>query len=107
MLAKVKIRLGLTNNTDKDDLIGLTIQQATDSILLYISEEEIPAKLKSVTEEVACAIFRRVGAEGISSEQVDTVNQTYANNALSNYYEILDKYITNRDKIASRKVKFY
>lgn len=103
----VKIRLQLSANVDKDALLEILVKEAINNILLYVGEDVLPTKLEGVCENLTCAVYRKVGAEGMKSETVDSVTYTYAENALISFIPFLDKYISNRDNISSRVVRFY
>jgi len=107
VFANVKIRLQLSDNINKDTLLEILVKEAIDNILLYIGEDILPIKLEGVCENLTCAVYRKVGAEGMKTETVDSVTYTYTENALISFIPLLDKYISNRDNISSRKARFY
>lgn len=107
ILNNVKIQLQLDETINKDELLALLVKRAINSINLYTGDSVLPETLESICEDVVCAMYRKVGTEGITGETVDTVSYTYAENALAGFYPVLNRYIENRDKISSRVVKFY
>ena len=46
-----------------------------------------------MAEEIAIKRFRKIGAEGIKSKQIDVIRKDFDENILSEYIVTLDKYI--------------
>ena len=91
-LNRIKIKLGL-NGGNKDELLTVLFDDASNLVCTYINSDVLPNKLSWMAEEIAIKRFRRIGAEGIKSKQIDVIQKTFDENILSEYIVALDKYI--------------
>ena len=91
-LNRIKIKLGL-NDGNKDELLTVLFDDASNLVCTYINSDVLPNKLSWMAEEIAIKRFRRIGAEGIKSKQIDVIQKTFDENILSEYIVALDKYI--------------
>ena len=89
---RLKIKLGL-NDGFKDELLTVLFDDASNLVCTYINSDVLPNKLSWMAEEIAIKRFRRIGAEGIKSKQIDVIQKTFDENILSEYIVALDKYI--------------
>lgn len=103
MLEQVKLILGLSDSNEKDELIETIIDIVEKPVLLYINELELPLELHFIVMELAVARYNRLGSEGLTSEKIDVISNTYQADTLSPYYAILNEY--NRNK-GGKKVVF-
>ena len=91
-LNRIKIKLGL-NDGDKDELLTVLFDDASNLVCTYINSDVLPNKLSWMAEEIAIKRFRKIGAEGIKSKQIDVIRKDFDENILSEYIVTLDKYI--------------
>lgn len=91
-LNRIKIKLGL-NDGDKDELLTVLFDDASNLVCTYINSDVLPKKLSWMAEEIAIKRFRKIGAEGIKSKQIDVIRKDFDENILSEYIVTLDKYI--------------
>lgn len=101
-LDNVKIILSINDNS-KDELLTILLENAANTICVYINADKLPEKLNFVAEELAVARYRKIGSEGVSTEKIDVVTTTYSVNDLSRYKDILEMHKEN--KTGGRKVK--
>lgn len=76
---------------------------ASSLVKLRISQDIIPTILEDIVMDIALARYERFGSEGVSSESVDAVSQSYHDNYLLPYENILEEYVRQTQK----QVKFY
>ena len=91
-LNRIKIKLGL-NDGNKVELLTVLFDDASNLVCSYINSDVLPNKLSWMAEEIAIKRFRRIGAEGIKSKQIDVIQKTFDENILSEYIVAIDKYI--------------
>ena len=91
-LNRIKIKLGL-NDGNKDELLTVLFDDASNLVCTYINSDVLPKKLSWMAEEIAIKRFRKIGAEGIKSKQIDVIRKDFDENILSGYIVTLDKYI--------------
>jgi hypothetical protein len=91
-LNRIKIKLGL-NDGNKDELLTVLFDDASNLVCTYINSDVLPNKLSWMAEEIAIKRFRKIGAEGIKSKQIDVIRKDFDENILSEYIVTLDKYI--------------
>lgn len=91
-LNRIKIKLGL-NDGNKDELLTVLFDDASNLVCTYINSDVLPNKLSWMAEEIAIKRFRKIGAEGIKSKQIDVIKKDFDENILSEYIVALDKYI--------------
>lgn len=91
-LNRIKIKLGL-NDGNKDELLTVLFDDASNLVCTYINSDVLPQKLSWIAEEIAIKRFRRIGAEGITSKQIDVIKKDFDNNIISEYIVALDRYI--------------
>ena len=75
MLEKVKLLLGITDNT-KDDLLTLLIEQAVEEAIVYTHNECVDELNTSIIQMVVYK-YNRIGTEGVDSEGYSGVSFQY------------------------------
>lgn len=103
ILERVKTILKLQDDSN-DDLLTILIENAISTICIYLNVNSFPANLACVAEELAVARYRKIGAEGISTEKIDELSTTYSVNDLSRYKDILNTYKDNNG-LSGKKLK--
>lgn len=76
MLEKIKIRLGIEDNS-KDLLVLELIQDATNEILDYINMKTIPENNLGIVKDLVIFKYNRIESEGILSESYSGVSQSF------------------------------
>lgn len=76
MLNKVKLLLGLTDET-KDDLLTILIEQAIDEALTYTHQDCVD-ELNTAIIQMVVYKYNRIGTEGVESEGYSGVSFNYA-----------------------------
>ena len=75
MLEKVKLLLGIADNT-KDDLLTLLIEQAVEEAIVYTHNECVDELNTSIIQMVVYK-YKRIGTEGVDSEGYSGVSFQY------------------------------
>ena len=75
MLEKVKLLLGIADNT-KDDLLTLLIEQAVEEAIVYTHNESVDELNTSIIQMVVYK-YNRIGTEGLDSEGYSGVSFQY------------------------------
>ncbi len=75
MLEKVKLLLGIADNT-KDDLLTLLIEQAIEEAIVYTHNECVDELNTSIIQMVVYK-YNRIGTEGVDSEGYSGVSFQY------------------------------
>ena len=98
-LDRLRIKLSLTDN-EQDALLEILLEDASNSICLYISEETLPDKLKWIAEEITVKRYRRIGSEGLRAESIDVIKNDFESNPIGQYRKFLDEYKASKGKRA-------
>lgn len=75
MLERVKLLLGIADNT-KDDLLTLLIEQAVEEAIVYTHNECVDELNTSIIQMVVYK-YNRIGTEGVDSEGYSGVSFQY------------------------------
>ena len=75
MLEKVKLLLGIADNT-KDDLLTLLIEQAVKEAIVYTHNECVD-ELNTAMIQMVVYKYNRIGTEGVDSEGYSGVSFQY------------------------------
>lgn len=75
MLEKVKLLLGIADNT-KDNLLTLLIEQAVEEAIVYTHNECVDELNTSIIQMVVYK-YNRIGTEGVDSEGYSGVSFQY------------------------------
>ena len=103
-LERIKTILGLSvDDKSKDALLTDLSENAMNTIIVYLGVKDFPAQLNFIAEELTIARYRKIGAEGISTEKIDEISTTYSVNDLSRYKDILKSYKDNN--LGGKKLK--
>ena len=82
MLEKVKLLLGIADNT-KDDLLTLLIEQAVEEAIVYTHNECVDELNTSIIQMVVYK-YNRIGTEGVDSEGYSGVSFQYTSDYTEN-----------------------
>lgn len=95
----IKLKLGLTEDSEKDDLLMVLLNDAIDYMKIYIEADTIPVQLQFIAEEVAIKRYRRIGSEGISTEKIDVLSTSYKSDDFYEYKPLMKLYKNNNVKV--------
>jgi hypothetical protein len=92
-LDRIKVLLSINDDT-KDNVLAILLEQAIDTICIYLGVTDFPTELDFVAEQMVIVRYNRLGAEGITTEKIDVLSTTYSYNIdeLAPYKKILDNY---------------
>jgi hypothetical protein len=99
ILTRVKTILGVQ---DKDELLTGLIQNQMEALMLLIGENVVPGALAYIVVETVIARYNRLGSEGLKSENIDVIGQTFIENLLGPYQTQIDGYIKTKNKTTSK-----
>lgn len=104
-LERIKIMLNLdTDDSSKDTLLTILLENAVSTICVYLGVDSFPATLEYIAQELTVARYRKIGAEGISTEKIDEISTTYSVNDLNRYKDVLNIYKENNG-LSGKKLK--
>lgn len=95
ILERIKILLSINNeDTTKDEVLNILLEQAMDTICIYLGIQDFPNDLDFVAEQMVIVRYNRLGSEGITTEKIDVLSTTYSYNIdeLAPYKKVLDNY---------------
>lgn len=95
----IKLKLGLTDDSEKDNLLMVLLDDAIDYMKTYIETDTIPVQLQFIAEEVAIKRYRRIGSEGISTEKIDVLSTSYKSDDFYEYKPLMKLYKNNNVKV--------
>lgn len=102
-LNRIKIKLGL-NDGNKDELLAVLFEDASNLICTYINSDVLPNKLSWIAEEIAIKRYRKIGAEGIKTEQIDVISTQFDDSIIAEYQITIDQYIKNNSNPVSVRI---
>lgn len=76
-LEKLKIRLGIRDNSE-DDLLNMLLEDAEGEILDYTNRTILPDKAQALQRELAITYYNRMGSEGEASRSEGGVSVSYS-----------------------------
>ena len=78
MLEKIKVLLGiLSNDTSKDDILKIYIEDSTEEVKQYINSTDVPKELEGLIRDIVIIKYNRRGSEGLISENVGGMGRSY------------------------------
>lgn len=103
-LENIKTVLNI-ESADDDALLEILMANAMNTIMVYlgVDVDKFPAQLNFIAEELTIARYRKIGAEGISTEKIDEISTTYSINDLNRYKDVLKAYKDNN--LGGKKLK--
>lgn len=79
-LEKLKIRLGIEADNNKDDsLLQMLLEDAEGEILDYCNRDVLPDKAQALQRELAIVYYNRLGSEGEASRSEGGISVSYIN----------------------------
>ena len=104
-LERIKIILGIDDDDTKDALLTILLENAINTLCVYLGVDALPNSLKYIAQELTVSRYNKIGAEGISTEKIGELSTTYSVNDLGRYKDILKMYKDNNG-LSGKKVKF-
>ena len=104
-ISNIKLKLGLKEDSSEDKLLTVLLSDAANYISIYLEGNEIPKQLEYIAEEVAIKRYRRIGAEGITTEKIVVLSTTYSTGDFNDYLGILDLYKKNNIKSKTKRLR--
>lgn len=88
---RIKTKLQVSDSNE-DELLKILYEDASNLISTYLNSNEVPAKLTWIAEEITIKRYRKIGSEGLKSEQIDVIANTFDDNPLTEYMIFLKEY---------------
>lgn len=95
ILDKVKTLLGIADNLQDGQLS--VIQELTEAhFRAYSGQETIPVALEYIIVEVMVKRFNRIGSEGLSSQSVEGLSMTFAQDDFAEYDKVIHRHFSSQ-----------
>ena len=79
-MEKLKLLLGIKiDDTSKDALLSILLEQATSELKQYCYREQLPVEANNVIIDMAVVKYNLLGTEGLSSQSYSGMNEAYSN----------------------------
>lgn len=104
-LERIKTVLKIKDGDDsKDALLTILLENAISTICVFLGVNTFPDSLSFIAEELTVSRYRKIGAEGVSTQKIDEISTTYSVDDLSRYKSILDVY-KNNNGLGGKKLR--
>ena len=94
-LDNIKLLLSLANDDSQDEILGVLLDNAFNTIKVYLGINDVPHELEFVAEQMTVIKYRRLGAEGIETEKIDVLSTKYEKDDIAPFKEILAMHKAN------------
>ena len=94
-LDNIKLLLSLADDDSQDEILEVLLNNAANTIKIYLGINDVPRELEFVAEQMAVIKYRRLGAEGIETEKIDVLSTKYEKDDIAPFKEILTMYKAN------------
>ena len=94
-LDNIKLLLSLANDDSQDEILEVLLNNAVNTIKVYLGIDYVPRELEFVAEQMTVIKYRRLGAEGIETEKIDVLSTKYEKDDIKPFKEILTMYKAN------------
>ena len=94
-LDNIKVLLSLVDDDSQDETLEILLNNAINTIMLYLGVETMPQQLLFIAEQMTVVKYRRLGAEGIDTEKIDVLSTKYIEDDIKPFKELLNQYKTN------------
>lgn len=94
-LDNIKVLLSLVDDNSQDETLEILLNNAINTIMLYLGVETMPQQLLFIAEQMTVVKYRRLGAEGIDTEKIDVLSTKYIEDDIKPFKELLNQYKTN------------
>ena len=86
---RLKLYLGITDDSE-DELLETILLDCEQMLRMYIGAE-VPVELEWIVTELSVKRYRKIGSEGLKSEQIDVITNTFEDGEpLAPYHSILN-----------------
>lgn len=106
MLETLKMLLGFTDDSSRDDLLATIINLATARLKLKIGGIEPPEELEHIIVELSVARFNKIGSEGLSSHSVEGESLSFTENDLAPFSDEIQAFLDGQKENTRGRVKF-
>lgn len=90
-LEKLKLQLGITDNS-QDDALDLLLDDAESDILTYTNRTELPTALESTQRQLAIIRYNKEGVEGQTAHSEGGISRTWDDDIPSDIKATLNQY---------------
>ena len=104
-LDNIKVLLSLVDDDSQDSVLTVLLNNAVNTITLYLGVEDIPEELTFIAEQMTVIKYRRIGAEGIDTEKIDVLSTKYVADDLKPFTTLLDQYKMNN--LGGKKLRLW
>lgn len=94
---RVKTILGIGD--EKDAVIEQLIATMTSAVNLYCGIDTLPIELEFVVVETTISRFNRLGSEGLTQEQIDSLSTSFQTDIFAPYKQYMDAYKKKSNKV--------
>lgn len=108
-LANIKLSLGIWDLAE-DRLLKLILRDTRQHLLNEINEQDVPAQLQYIVENVAVAKYNKRGSEGFTSESMGNHSVSLNSDDFAPYRRVINQYIDASEGASSARVgkaRFY
>ena len=91
-LINIKILLGKKDDNSEDDVLSVLLTHSIQLINLYLGVTSLPQPLEFVAEQITIKKYNKLGSEGITTENLGGISNSYSLDDLDEYKSILDMY---------------
>lgn len=107
MLNNLKLLLGIDkNDTSRDDLLKLIIQNTTARLKILLGGIEPPEELNHIILDVAVIRYNRIGSEGLSGHTVEGESMNFADDDFAGYATEIQSYLDSLESTAPNRGGF-
>lgn len=92
MMDIVKQVESIVGSAEESQVVEMLVMNVQDAIKLYCNTDAVPERLRFIVVEASVSRYNRLGAEGLSSEGVDSVSQSFIQDVLDPYRVYMDAY---------------
>lgn len=106
MLKHIKLLLGLTEETDRDELLNLLISLATSRLKGKLGGITPPDSLDYIIIDIVVSRYNRIGSEGLSSHSVEGESLSFTDDDFAKYESDIQDYLNSLKTSSKGKVCF-
>ena len=106
MLNRIKLLLGLDNDTDRDELLKLLISLVIERLTAKLGGITPPVSLDYIIIDVVVSRFNRIGSEGLTSHSVEGESLTFSDDDFAKFESDIQDYLNSLKSSKKGKVCF-
>lgn len=105
-LNNIKILLEIDDDS-QDPILTVLLTHSVQLINVYLNVSDLPRALEFIAEEITVKKYNKLGSEGVITEKLDVITNTYSLDDLAEYKNILDVYKSTQVEAAptTRKLR--